>query len=499
MQRLYAYLDLGDGLHPVTQYTGDVAMLDGISIQWGTESPDTQPDPGVAEFILMDSTGDLAGDFVRLAGARLVIRINDQPQWDTLGDGFGRYDDCRFPWDDLAGMWEPPIQGGRTHVVFDGIISTGGTITRWKHMWRIELSATSRMVVWKRLSAQGPTSTDGRLAGYHWTGSPTDRLSELNRRSAAVGAPKASTVGLTLPPSVAPYDQDTYPTQLELLQRLYAHAPQMPIWHEDVSGDTVTINHTDLAVPAGIALDDQAMPWTTAGGVQRPGIFAGLVETDDEWTLQIMEPWTQRTIKGYRTSDSDGKLAFDDSEATVTATGIPDQLRQAQKTISLDSDAILSSTVGDYPAWSIDDAGRDMVSEWIETLDTMAVPATVVFDSRRIDPYRYPWLYQCQPSGPIYVYGQVAQQLTHADGTPTTSGVWTTIGGTLTYEWRDGDPVVRNSCTLAPIPIDHANALTWDDLAGWPPVYDQVRMTWGQMGLADAIQTTPNTESEDDR
>ena len=78
------------------------------------------------------------------------------------------------------------------------------------------------MVIWKRMATQGPTSGDSRLAGMHWTGTPQQRVDELNRRAQEADAPTVDVTGLELPASVAPYDTDTYPTQLELLHRLFA-------------------------------------------------------------------------------------------------------------------------------------------------------------------------------------------------------------------------------------------------------------------------------------
>lgn len=37
MQQIYAWLDLGDGLQPLNDHTRDVAVLDSLSIQWGTD------------------------------------------------------------------------------------------------------------------------------------------------------------------------------------------------------------------------------------------------------------------------------------------------------------------------------------------------------------------------------------------------------------------------------------------------------------------------------
>ncbi|MBW3083803.1 hypothetical protein, partial [Bifidobacterium phasiani] len=474
----------------------DTAVLTGLSIQWGTDSPDTQPDPGVCAFTLRDRTGVLAGDFVRLSGARLVLRINEQPTWDDITQ-FGAYDDCTFPWSQLAPRWDPPIDGGRTHMIYDGIISTGGTIRREKTYWMLDLTATSRMVLWKRMARQGPTSSDPKLAGMHWTGTPQQRLDELNARAGQADAPLADTDGLDLPASVAPYDTDTYPTQLELLQRLYAHSPRRPIWHEDMSGQTVAIGHTDLAVPTGVILDAGAAAYTTDGTTARPAIPADDIQTDDEYTLTITEPWTQATVQGKKATDGD-TIQFDDSETSYTAPDLPQQLQTLQKTITLDSDAILDSDTTAYPATTISATDHDRMEAWITALDTIAAPETVIFDSRRIDPYTMPWLYRCQPSGPIFADGPVFADLTHQDGTPTASSVWTTIGGTLTYQWVDGDPVLRSECTVVPMPGMGFNPPTWDMIADWPAAWDQVPLTWAQMKLvAQYLSTDLSTESEE--
>lgn len=498
MQRVYAYLDTGGGLQPINSNTSDIAMLADLTIQWGTDSPDTQPDPAVADFTLRDQDGDLAGDFIRLAGARFMLGVNRQPTWDTLGDQFGSWDECAFAWRNMPGLWEPP-SGAATHTIFDGIVSTGGTITRSPDgYWLIRLTATSRMVMWKRLARKGPTSTDKRLKDMHWTGTPSARLTELNNRARTAGAPQADTTGLTQPPSVAPYDKDDYPTQLDLLHRLYAHSSLRPIWHEDTRCATTTIGHTDLANPVGIILDAAASAWTRdTDGNLRPALPSGEVETDEDHTMTILEPWTQATIQGKAASlDDDGTLTLDDSETTYSASSLPKQLTDAQKTVTLDSDAILSSTVSDIKAFTPSSQDRQRMDTWITTMDTMLVPSTVVFDSRRQDAYLLPWLYQCQPSGPFYVAGQLTDGLTHADGTPTVSGAWTTIGGTLTFQWVNGVPVIRNECHLMPLPATTSDPLAWADLADWPPAWQDVPLTWAQMSqVNETLSTIPTTES----
>ena len=491
--RVYAYLDTGDGLRPVTSVAGDTVMLAAFTVQWGTDTPETQPDPSVCDFTLMDRTGRLAGDFIILAGARLVIRVSKSPTWDDIGDQFGTYSDCTFPWYQMAGRWEPPTDSG-ADTVFDGIVSTGGTIRQHNDEWLVDLSASSRMILWKRLASQGPTSPS--LPDYHWVGTPRQRLDEMNRRAQQVGAPLADTTGLSLPPSVAPYDTDTYPTQYELLQRLYAHSPQYPLWHETMDGQTVGIGHTDLATPTGLVYDANANPYTIADGRQRPAIPAGKVATDEDLSLSILQPWTQAQVNGKSVETGGDGIQFGDSQATYTANGLPANAANLQKSISLDSDAILTSDNPSYPAWTPDEAGRTMMDMLITTIDTYAVPESVSFDSRKLDPYEYPYLYKAQPSGPIFIIGQAAGTLTRTDGTPTSSIIWISIGGTLSCDLNDGEPVLVNECTLCPMPIDRTGVATWDELDGWPPDYQTVDIPWGQLGLATQYLNTIQTQEE---
>ena len=102
-----------------------------------------------------------------------------------------------------------------------------------------------------------------------------------------------------------------------------------------------------------------------------------------------------------------------------------------------------------------------------------------------------PWLYRCQPSGPIFISGPVFADLTHSDGTPSASSVWTTIGGTLTYEWADRDvPVLRNQVTVAPMPGIGFNQPTWDQIADWTAAWGMVQLTWAQMKLVSQYRNT---------
>ena len=221
MQQIYAWLDTGDGLTPLNDHSQDIAMLDSVSIQWGCDDPSEQPDPSVATIRLIDRTGQLAGDFVRLSMARLVLTMSAQPTWDDCIQ-YGTWGDCEWPISRLDQRWRPDtIASGDTVALFDGIIATGGTVTRHADAWLIQVTASSRMILWTREQRQGPTSGD-----RHWTDTPAARLAELNKRAKAIGAPLADTMDISLPPSCASYDLNTYPSLLDLLHRLTAHDPR---------------------------------------------------------------------------------------------------------------------------------------------------------------------------------------------------------------------------------------------------------------------------------
>lgn len=223
MQQVYAWIDIGDGIQPVNDHTKDIAVLSDVSIQWGADEPGDQPDPSVASFRLIDHTGILTGQFVRLAMARFVLTMSREPQWRDL-TRFGRWHDVAVSWSNLPGAYRPDgVNANGSVALFDGLIATGGTVSTHGNDWILELTASSRMILWARNSRQGPVSGD-----WHWTGTPKQRLDELNRRAAALGAPLADTTDVRLPDAVAPYDLDTYPSLLDLLRRLTAHDAAWP-------------------------------------------------------------------------------------------------------------------------------------------------------------------------------------------------------------------------------------------------------------------------------
>lgn len=436
------------GTFDIEQVWTDTPIVSGLTIDWGTDDPGSQPDPAVCSFTLLDATGRIAGDFVSLAGQRLTVSINEG-------------------------------------TLFDGIIGSGGTIRKAKAGWLLDLTATSRMVLWSRLNDNGPT--DG--TGYHWTGTPSDRLKEMQLRAERATAPRADTTGLDLPASVAPYDMNSHPSQLDLLHRLYGHLPDLPLWGEHMDGIGVTIGHNDIGRPHGITLDRHASPIMIVNGETRRPLNAYDLEVDgDGLSLSISTPLTGITVNGKNASDDEGKPSYDDATIQYSATDLPAALTATNKTMSIDSDAIVKSTLDQYPAVTISQEQRAQAANWLKTMDTCCTPGTITFDSTRFDPDRYPWMYRAQPSGPFLVVSSELDRLTHPDGTPTASTPWQTIGGTITIETRQNKPHITHQATIIPVPQPPPTNLTWRDLDGWPASWGAVTLTWSQLAIIEGVQ-----------
>lgn len=437
------------GTTDIDQAWSDTPVLSGISIDWGTDDPGTQPDPAVCSFTVYDPTGRIAGDFVSLAGQRFTVGIDDQ-------------------------------------ILFDGIISAGGTIRRTGAGWLIDLTATSRMVLWSRLQDNGPS--DG--SGLHWTGTPEARLTEMQRRAEKATAPRAETRGLSLPASVAPYDANSHPSQLDLLHRLYAHLPELPLWGEHMDGGVVTIGHADIGRAHGITLDRYANPLVIVDGIARYPVQASDLTTDDDLSLLIAQPLTGITINAKNAStDDQGKPSFDDATIQYSAQGLPEALTATIKTMSLDSDAIVSSTIPSYQAVTISQEQRDTAARWLTTMDTCCTPETVTFDSDKFSLNGDSWMFKAQPSGPFLVVGSDLDRLTHPDGTPTATGPWQTIGGTITIDTRKRRPHITHQATIIPVPQPTPGDITWDRLTGWPAAWGLVTLSWSQFATIEGVET----------
>ena len=477
MQQCFMFIDTGSGWTPVNDSAKDIAALDSFTIDWGSDSIDEQPEPTVMSFTLRDRTGRLAGQALTLAGMKVVVQFSNQPRWMDLTPAMGSWQDLRIPIDSLHRAYSPVFPDSPAMTMFAGTVSTGGSVEPASGGgWLLKLSATSRMAVWKRLQSQGPTDTAAKWNGAHWIGTPAARLAEMNRRASAQGAPEAQLDGLALPSSVAPYTPSDHPSQLDLLHRLTA-GPRLPQWHEVYDGATSSLRPLFLADPIAVHLSSDGRLSILTGGETRHALSASDIEASTD--LSIHEPLTQVVINAKRVKSDNGKLSFDDVEITMgDQHRLPSQLTATQKRLTLDSDMLAiddSGGVWNSGATSnVSDTDRANVAQWLESHDLRMVPDPVTFNSTRIDPARLPWLYKASPSGPFIIVKAKASALTGSDGRPAFTGPITTIGGTLSYRWRNGKPTLTQEATLAALRPLLTKQITWTDLP---------TLSWQQLDL----------------
>lgn len=506
-QQCFMFLDWGDGWVAVNDHDNDVAALDGFSIQWGTDGIDQQPDPSVMTFRLRDSTGWLTGRALTLAGARVLVQISAQPTWGMLRDDMGAWSAQRMRLDAMHQAYTPGNPSGKSSAattLFDGLVQNGGEARPRGDGWLLELSASSRMILWKRLQKQGPVSSDARYTGLHWVGTMAERLTELNRRAREADAPQANANGLDATASVAPYRTDDYPSQLTLLHRLYAHSRMWPIWYEYPDHDASRLDYMPFGAPASIGIDDTARltvtDWT---GETLDGLDAADIITDDDQTIIIPEPVTQITIQGNTAKSKDGALEFDDHDTDFTGLGkLPANLTITQSSISAESDVVSADNSDGVwgraggTVWTPSDDEREAFAQLLVSMDRRLRPDTIVFDSRKLDPATHARLYLTASSGPLVIQGSIASRLAGADAKPASGGAWASTGGTLTYQWSNGRPRLRNEVTLWPLPVAAETAITWVSMGAWPAIWRQCALTLAELSLVTRYQQ-PTTITEE--
>ena len=504
MQQCFMFIDTGSGWTPVNDSAKDIAALDSFTIDWGSDSIDEQPEPTVMSFTLRDRTGRLAGQALTLAGMKVVVQFSNQPRWMDLTPAMGSWQDLRIPIDSLHRAYSPvspdspDSPDSPAMTMFAGTVSTGGSVEPASGGgWLLKLSATSRMAVWKRLQSQGPTDTAAKWNGAHWIGTPAARLAEMNRRASAQGAPEAQLDGLALPSSVAPYTPSDHPSQLDLLHRLTA-GPRLPQWHEVYDGATSSLRPLFLADPIAVHLSSDGRLSILTGGETRHALSVSDIEASTD--LSIPEPLTQVVINAKRVKSDNGKLSFDDVEITMgDQHRLPSQLTATQKSLTLDSDMLAiddSGGVWNSGATSnVSDTDRANVAQWLESHDLRMVPDPVTFNSTRIDPARLSWLYKASPSGPFIIVKAKASALTGSDGRPAFTGPITTIGGTLSYRWRNGKPTLTQEATLAALRPLLTKQITWTDLSTLS--WQQLDLHFCDLSMIQIIDTSsPTAEKE---
>lgn len=450
----------------------DVAALTNFTIDWGTDSAFEQPDPAVLSCTLRDKSGNLAGRAATLAGARIIVQLSRQIDYSMLTSlGSMTYAQADMTLNKLHYTIQPTVPGTPSSgdvTIFDGIISSGTSITRSANAWRLKVKAVSRMVLWRRLADNGPSS----LEGYHWTGTPAERLKELNARASRAGAPTVDASSVDLPPSVAPYEANSHPTQLDLLQRLYGHSLSLPIWGEYSNGNSTIIKPYRLGDSAVVWMDKDGTLGTVVNNVKRQALPAGKIP--DISTLEMPTPRAGLTISVHSAKIDNNKLQVEDADIsiadTTSNTGDP---TAAGNWINIDSDTCTTnSTSGKIPGgnYTVSEAQRASVRYLLKEFNRRT-SYQLTIDSKHIDPEKWPELYETRPSGAELIQGSMYGNLIDDELTPIALNAFTTIGGTLSYELHDDTPVLTHELHTTALPRS-AESMTWTRF-NFPPPYEK--------------------------
>lgn len=457
MQQPFIFIDRGNGWESLYSHLADVTALAGFTIRWGVDSLGDQPDPSVLILTLHDKTGELAGNVRSLAGARILIQISAQPTFNDLANVDGIIAGTHVTLDNFHTLYVPPepsTVSATAITIFDGVLTTGGSVDKIQDTWNIKVTASSRMILWKRLASQGPVSNDSHYEGLHWVGTAAQRLAELKKRAQLAGAPAVDTTGVTLPSAVAPYATDSFPTALELLHRLYASDVNMPLWSEYPSGATSVIKATSTTRSIAFAMSHEGRMSLLDYGKATDPLEASRVRIDDT-TLTIPDPITQIVVKTKHLKRDESKISVEDVEVDFTSSTIPANLTAVQKSLTVESDVVSWDETNGYAngrAWTPTASERSTRSYVVSQLNSRLHPESLIFDSRYLDPATHADLYTCAPSNPHVIFGSIYKELTTSDGYPLAIAPFIIIGGTISFSWKHGKPVLEHTATPLNLP-----------------------------------------------
>ena len=483
MQQCFMFIDTGNGWTPVNDSAKDVAALDSFTIDWGSDSIDEQPEPAVMTFTLRDKTGRLAGQALTLAGMkrdRAVLRSTRDGKifsrrWAAGKICASRSTRCTAPTtpDSPESTDSSRLYDVRRHRLHRRQHRTGqrrrvaAQTLRHIEDGRVEAPAIPRTDrhgremgrrALDRHAISTPQGDEPQGLGAGSAGSPTGRARPAVKRRAIHDHPtthRSSTCCTGSPPG--------HDSRNGMRSTTARHPPVRPLF---------------LADPVSVHLSTDGRLNVLAAGATRHALSAADIEASTD--LSITEPLTQVVINAKRVKSDNGKLSFDDVEITMgDQNRLPPQLTAMQKSLTIDSDMLAVDDSGGV--WNsggtsnVSDTDRANIAQWLESHDLRMVPETATFNSTRIDPARFPWLYKASPSGPFIIVKAKASALTGSDGRPAFTGPITTIGGTLSYRWRNGKPTLTQAATLTALRPLATNRITWADLPSG--------LSWQQLDL----------------
>ena len=496
MRQPLLFIDRGSGWENVTGHQGEVAGLDRFTIDWGTDAPTEQPDVDVLDFQLIDRTGDLAGRAMTLAGAKVMIQLSRMPFWADLHDpSQWQEQDAGLRWSDFHLANIPPADSPMDPTaltLFNGRTTTGGKIQQITDgTWRLELKASSNLVLAKRQTTQGPTSSDPRFAGSHWTVSAHDRLAEIQSRLKALGAPAFGQDALTWIDAnlttLAAYSTDSYPALYTIMSSLMSHHWMMPLIYvaHPHGPDELTLVFMGLSSSITLHSDGHL-------SVENERMSNRVVNGDqvriDANELSMPEPISQITLHAKRVTwnESEQSLGFEDDDMILGDRGLlPANLTDSTRSVQIDTDAIVQDdSQGHYQGLQVfapSDTDRDRRAKWLEAQTMRLRPEGLTLDSRdiNIDDFEFAFMPTAMLLG--FIRNRFTR-LAADDGTPATSGAWMGTGGSLSFEWHDGTPVLRNKMSVSPMPMIPSTMSRWQDLDPIGLTWPSLEFTWAEFG-----------------
>lgn len=500
------YLDRGRGWECLTPHENDQAALESLSIDWGVEKIDKQPDAPVLHFTIRDRSGDLAGDVLYLAGARVWLQKADAVPWQRFDvPGQWQQVDPAVSWAGLEDLKPTPIPARpdtSLESVFYGRITMGGEVSQRQTDWLVSLYASGMSVLTQHQATQGPEQT-GALSGFHWPISPSERLAELQSRLTALGVPLSDSaiawIRRHMPPALAPYADDSHPDLITLVRDLASSCPDWPLTYEAYERERSTPGVLTVALPGSVVIVAMLPDGSIAArwhGQVVPAVRAEQIMVD-ETTLGLPDPVTQVTLRGQRVTwdETTQQFGFEDSELTFTDLGlVPDNLTESQKSVSVDTDAIVRDDTGGKWLQGIyqpSDADRLQRAAVILVNSTRLRPQSLRIESRRVDDVEHADQFNPWSGLPLTFVHNRFTPLVARDGTPATAGAWLPIGGTLTYRHQTGEAVWTNELNLHPLPRDpNIRRVRWIDLQPLTCKWERLPpLTWAEWAQIDLITT----------
>ena len=493
MQQVYLWLEDQDGAtRLINDHTQALTALDTLSINWGTESIDKQPEPSVLQLTIVDRTGRLAGHTLDLIGARVIAQLSREPYYSDLPqEAIG---DVRTTVDLLSNLYQPadptnPDDDGVTRL-FSGRLGNEMTITPDQdgHGYLIETSATSDLAMLKRAHNQGSTSSDPRFDGYQWT--DANRFAEIYNRAYLAGMPWPDSE-IFDGTSHAPVSTTETPSLLDLIHQA-AQSTQKWLCYEHVTYSPVTGLGYEVK-PYGTAVDhditlhpDLTITVDSAESGETPPLPASIIQGRPKLTIQ--QPYTQVVIKGNTVkADKDGKLEFSAATVQIADTDLPATARTTQKSLTLDSDAVITDQSAGKWGRAVRIPETDATRRtWRDILTAMDSTPTsdITVSSDKCDPIQHPRLYRPEPSGPLIITGQ---KLGYIGGVDHEVPL-TTIGGTLTYAHNQGRPILTSTLHTAPVTHTTTPNITLSQLKPLDAPLSRARLRLGLFAQTTRIQ-----------